>query len=55
MNIGDTVKRDTNELGYQGKGVIVEIDIVCNRARVQWETNKTWYNMERLVSLGSAE
>jgi hypothetical protein len=55
MNIGDKVRRNTAERGYQGIGYIVEIDNVCNRARIQWETNKTWYNMARLLLIGETE
>jgi hypothetical protein len=53
MEIGDKVRRNTAERGYQGEGYIVEID--GNRARVQWEANKTWYNMARLVLITKAK
>lgn len=47
MKLGDIVERNTTELGYSGKkGTIIKIE--NGRAQVQWESNKTWYKLERL-------
>jgi hypothetical protein len=42
--IGQEVKRATNE---PGTGVI--INIVRQRAQVQWDENRTWYAIDKLI------
>lgn len=49
INIGDKVKRNTNERGYQGIGTVIEIDEKQARARVQWSDKRTWYKLARLI------
>jgi hypothetical protein len=45
--IGQEVRRNTNEPSYQGSGII--INIVGQRAQVQWDENKTWYAINKLI------
>jgi hypothetical protein len=49
MKVGDRVRRNTNEPGYQGTGYVLLVDTVLQRAKVQWETNKTWYKISNLI------
>lgn len=55
MKIGDRVKRNTTERGYQGEGEIVEIDQSQGRARVKWEDKRTWYKLDRLMLVDSSK
>lgn len=52
MKIGDTVKRNTTERGYQGTGTVIEIK--DGRARVKWEDKRTWYAIARLIIVSEA-
>jgi hypothetical protein len=45
--IGQEVKRATNESGYQGTGVILKVE--GQRAQVQWDENRTWYALDKLI------
>ncbi|MBW4554190.1 MAG: hypothetical protein KME35_24270 [Aphanocapsa sp. GSE-SYN-MK-11-07L] len=45
--IGQEVSRKTTEPHYQGTGVIVKIE--GDRAQVQWDENKTWYALSKLI------
>jgi hypothetical protein len=47
--IGEEVKRDTNEAGYQGTGIIIKIE--GSRARVHWDNKKTWYRLDKLIGV----
>ena len=50
LKIGEEVKRNTTEGDYENEcGVVIDIDLERGRARIQWEHNRTWYKISKLL------
>ncbi len=48
--IGEEVRRDTSDRSYQKEtGIIIKTE--GDRGQVQWDDKKTWYKLDKLITV----